>query len=182
MTQGYNVQDLITTMKGNDVASFIHNQNLRFSERFGLNYSDDVSVTLTFESDRDAIDFYNEVRFNEDYAQEYTVKTSPFHSKDLLLSGAQTLYDYFGSREPNLLTVSRDLNINFAIEFVQDYSGTTFTGAVRRGELLSRQCIIEVSDILPELSLGGLRQIGRNQREFDDLLTRCYIVKGATIL
>lgn len=181
MKQGYSIYELMIKMKGNDITSFITNQNLKFSERFGLKFNETVQVTLTFESAYDAYAFYNELKFNRSYNLDFTVRTDPYDATKLKVDGAQTLFDYFGSREPNLLTLSRNLGVNFAIEFVQEYTGTKFVGNVQHGELLSRQCIIEISNILPELSLGGIIQIGRNQDEFDDLLTRCYIVKGKGI-
>lgn len=181
MKKGYNLKDLMISMKGNNVSSFINDQALRFTERFGLAFEECVSVTLKFESSQDANDFYNELKFNSHYAKDYTVTTSNRGSYYLTVTGAETLYDYFGSTEPNLLTVSRDLGLNFEIYFTQTYTGTEFTGAVHRGELLSRQCIVEVSNIIPELTLGGLHQIARDEAEFNDLLTRCYLVEGQTI-
>lgn len=181
MTKGLTIANLVHSMKGHDITTFIRDQHYQFTERFGLNYDEPVMVTLKFESQQDAHDFYNEIRMNPTYAQEYTVTSHPFHELSLCVTGQATLYDYFGSREPNLLTISRDLDLRFEIEFVQSYSKTTFTGSVNHGELLSRQCLIEVSDVLPELTLGGLVQIGRSEREFEDLLTRCYIVKGMSL-
>lgn len=181
MKKGFNLKDLMIAMKGNDVSSFINDQALRFTERFGLSFEDCVSVTLKFDSHEDAQDFYNELKFNAFYSNDYSVASSDCGAHYLTVSGAETLYDYFGSNEPNLLTVSRDLDLNFEISFIQTYTGTEFTGAVHRGELLSRQCIVEVSDMLPEFTLGGLCQIARSESEFNDLLTRCYIVEGQTI-
>lgn len=94
------------------------------------------------------------------------------------MSGSETLFDYFGTREPNLLTVSRVLEIDFKIDYVQAMTSIVFTGEVVRGELLGRHCIIEFSDVLPELSLGGLRYIARDMDQFDALLTRVYCVEG----
>lgn len=178
MTQGYTLQELMQEMKGNTITQFISDQHGRFQERFGMNYDETVSVTLKFQNEKDSIDFYNEIKYNTHYNKDYTVSTVISDPRQLVVMGAETLYDYFGSREPNLLTISRDYGIAFDIEFIQQFSGTVFTGSVNRGELLSRQCIIEVSNVLPELALGGLVQIGRNDRDFNDLLTRCYIVKG----
>lgn len=182
MTQGYSLKELVNAMKGQNINTFIDRQNVQFTERFGIEFEKSVSVILEFENSYDAQDFYHEVKFNRDYAFEYTVKSLPNDSSKLCVSGAPTLYDYFGSREPNLLTVSRDLGISFNIEFVQDYSGTRFTGSVNRGELLSRQCIIEMSTTIPELALGGLVQIGTTDQDFEDLLTRIYVADEMVIL
>lgn len=181
MTKGYSIYELMLKMKGNDITTFIKDQNTQFLERFGCAFDETVAVTLEFATAHDAYAFYNELKFNRDYNQEYTVRTNAHDARKLVVDGAQALFDYFGSREPNLLTLSRNLKVDFTIEFVQKYTATTFTGSVRSGELLSRQCIIEVSALLPELTLGGIHQIGRNQDEFDDLLTRCYIVKQTGI-
>ena len=89
-----------------------------------------------------------------------------------MVSGQKTLFDYLGSREPNLLTLSRDLNIDFEVKFVQVYSGTAFNGNLVNGELLGRQCLVEVNELVPELSLGLLFQIGNDEQEFELLLTR----------
>ncbi|MEG0328220.1 MAG: hypothetical protein RR565_09480 [Erysipelothrix sp.] len=182
MNKGYSVKDFAMNLKGNDVTSFINNQSHRFTERFGLSFSDTVQVTLRFEDAHDAQEFYNELRYNQTYSLDYTVTTSRFNACELIVDGAETLYDYFGSREPNLLTVSRDLKLNFEIIYNQEYTGIEFTGMVHRGELLSRQCVVEVASVIPELSLGGLSKIAREASEFDDLLTRCYIVKGTPLL
>lgn len=181
MKQGYSIYELMIKMKGNDITSFINNQNNRFTERFGCTFDETVKVTLVFETAYDAYAFYNDLKFNRTYNLDFKVRTDKEDSRKLHVDGAETLFDYFGSREPNLLTLSRNLNISFSIEFIQKYTGTKFIGNVQQGELLSRQCIIEISNILPELSLGGMIQIGRNQDEFDDLLTRCYIVEGKGI-
>lgn len=181
MTRGYSTFELMNIMKGKDIHSFINNLNDKFTERFGLSFDETVSVELTFSSGSEAFDFYNELKFNKTYNLDYTVKTNPYDSRKLTVDGAETLFDYFGSREPNLLTLSRNLNIGFSIEFVQKFTGTTFSGNVQNGELLSRQCVIEVNNIIPEFTLGGLVQIGRTHDEFDDLLTRCYVIKGQRI-
>lgn len=181
MTKGYSMYELMNIMKGNDITTFINDQNHRFLERFGCTFDETVSVTLTFDNGYDAYEFYNDLKFNKTYNLDYHVRTDANDAKKLHVDGADTLFDYFGSREPNLLTLSRNLNINFSIEFIQKYTGTKFAGYVQSGELLSRQCIIEVSTMIPEFTLGGLIQIGRNQDEFDDLLTRCYFVKGQAI-
>ena len=181
MTKGYSIYELMLKMKGNDITTFIKDQNTQFLERFGCAFAETVAVTLTFETAHDAYAFYNELKFNRTYSLDYSVRTDAHNACKLVVDGAQALFDYFGSREPNLLTLSRNLQLDFTIEFIQKYTATTFTGSVRNGELLSRQCIVEVSAVLPELSLGGIHQIGRNQDEFDDLLTRCYIVKQTHI-
>lgn len=181
MKQGYSIYELMIKMKGNDITSFINDQATRFTERFGCSFEETVGVELIFETAYDAYEFYNDLKFNRKYNLDFKVYTDKMDARRLHVDGAQTLFDYFGSREPNLLTLSRNLGVNFTIEFVQKYTGTKFVGNVQHGELLSRQCVIEISNILPEFSLGGIGQIGRNQDEFDDLLTRCYIVEGKGI-
>ena len=57
-----------------------------------------------------------------------------------------------------------------------------FTGKVVNGELLARQCLVEVNDVIPALTLGLLNQIGKTTEEFDLLLTRIIPFKSNTIL
>lgn len=168
--------------KNTSLQEFIARQARNFDNRFGAIMPKEVEIELEFECQDDAHEFYNEVRYNAKYAQMYTLKTNRHNPLKLWVSGSTTLFDYFGTREPNLLTVSRVLDIGFKIDYIQAMSGIVFTGEVVRGELLGRHCIIEVSDILPELALGGLRYIAKNMDEFDALLTRVYCVQGQRIV
>lgn len=179
---GYSVIELIASMKEHSIDVFMKTQKQNFVQRFGIVVSNDVEVTLIFDCAQDAIDCSNELRYNRKYSSMYTSRCDRDSVKRLRVSGAKTLYDYFGSREPNLLTLSRELGISFTIDYRQEYSGLQFNGKVHQGELLSRQCIVEYTDLLPELGLGCLDKIGRSAKEFDALLTRIYRVKSEVIL
>ena len=181
MTKGYSIKELMQAYDVKDLDELMNRFSFKFKERFGLEYYEEIEVKLIFKNQDDLNDFYNEIRFNRKY-DDYTVKTSPNNHRELFVSGEKTLFDYFGTYEPNLLTASRELQINFDIEFIQRYSGSIFTGSVMQGELLSRQCIIEMSEVLPELSLAGLYQFASKEEEFDLLLTRVFQVKGEVIL
>ncbi len=154
---------------------------LRFEKRFGFEMHDQVEVELLFENVYDAQDFYLEVKHNKDYASQYKVRTCMKDSKVIFVSGAKTLFDYFGTKEPNLLTISRNHECNFKINYVQQYSGTLFTGEVIQGELLGRHCLVEVSTLIPELSLAGLKFIASTRKEFESLLTRVSCVESVVI-
>ena len=154
----------------------------KFQDRFGFKMDGNVKVTLEFEDTYDAQTFYTEIKHNPKYAQQYKVETHPYDICKLMVSGASTLYDYFGTREPNLLTLSRQNHIDFKIDYVQDFSNIVFTGEVIQGELLGRHCLVQVSDVLPELSLAGLKYIGRTRAEFDALLTRIFSVESVSIV
>ncbi|CAM3671154.1 hypothetical protein ERUR111494_06265 [Erysipelothrix urinaevulpis] len=178
--KSYSIKEYINEYNYTNIEGLIkYNQN-KFHERFGMEFQDDIDVELNFETFRDANDFYQELKYNSKYS-DFSVFTTHSPNK-LIISGAKTLFDYFGTREPNLLTLSRDLGIRFEILFNQDYSGSIFTGSVVSGELLSRQLIIEVSEVLPELSLAGLGQIAKTLSEFDLLLTRIYSVEGVRLI
>lgn len=168
--------------QGTSIHEFITSQGKLFDQRFGSIMPEVVAITLIFDSLQDAHEFYNEVRYSSKYQTLYTIKTDRYNPLQLHVSGSETLYDYFGTREPNLLTVSRVLGLSYKVEYVQPMSGIVFNGEVVQGELLGRQCIIEVSNIIPELALGGLRYIARDLDQFDALLTRLYAVEGQRIL
>ena len=178
--KSYSIKEYLQEKEVTDLSSFFKMYNKRFEERFGMPFDQDIEVRLEFANFMDASDFYQELRYNRAY-REFKVTTTK-DPKALLVSGAKTLFDYFGTVEPNLLTVSRDLGIRFEIFYQQTYSAITFTGTVISGELLSRQCIVEVSTVLPELSLAGLGQIARSEKDFDLLLTRIYPIKGVSLL
>lgn len=154
----------------------------KFKQRFGFEMANEVTIELTFESSFEATLFYQEIKQNPRYSQQYTVKTHPYHVSVLIVSGATTLFDYFGTVEPNLLTLSRQNQIDFKVDYVQPFSNIVFTGEIVQGELLGRHCIVQVSDVLPELSLAGLPLIGSNRAEFDALLTRIFNVESTRLL
>lgn len=181
MTKGYSIKELMQAYDVSDLDAFMDRFSFKFKERFGLEYYEEIEVKLIFKDSNDLNDFYNEIRFNRKYS-DYKVRTSTSQQSALYVRGEKTLFDYFGTYEPNLLTASRELKINFDIEFVQRYSGSIFTGSVMQGELLSRQCIIEMSELVPELSLAGLNQFASKEEEFELLLTRVFEVKGEVIL
>lgn len=178
--KSYSIKEYLQEKEISNLTSFFKMHHQRFEERFGMAFDQDIQVRLEFANFMDASDFYQELRYNMAY-HEFKVTTTE-NPNALLVSGAQTLFDYFGTVEPNLLTVSRDLGIRFEIFYQQSYSAITFTGTVIAGELLSRQCIVEVSNVLPELSLAGLGQIARSEKDFDLLLTRIYPIKGVNLL
>lgn len=178
--KSYSIKEYLEEKEIRDLKSLFSNYNKKFEERFGIPFQKDIEVSLEFENFMDSNDFYQEIKYNIKY-NEFKVSTTD-KSNVLTVSGAQTLFDYFGTVEPNLLTASRDLGIRFEIMFTQNYSATVFTGTVIAGELLSRQCIVEVSDVLPELTLAGLGQIAQSVQEFDLLLTRIYSVEGVNLL
>lgn len=160
----------------------VKKNQVKFESRFGFSMDLDVKVTLNFDHSRDAQTFYSEVKYNQKYADQYNVTTHPYDSSKVIVSGAETLFDYFGTREPNLLTLSREQGIDFKIDYLQEYSGIVFKGEVIQGELLGRHCLVEVSDILPEIAIAGLHYIARTHGEFDALLTRIFKVESVVIL
>lgn len=176
----YSIKEYLQAKEIKNLDSLFSNNKEQFKERFGMEFYQGIEVRLEFSNFMDANDFYQEIKYNPLY-QDFKVFTTD-KSKELIVSGAPTLFDYFGTVEPNLLTASRDLDIRFDILFQQAYSATIFTGTVISGELLSRQCIVEVSEVLPELSLAGLGQIAQSIQEFDLLLTRIYSVEGVNLL
>lgn len=179
--RGYSIEEFVKVLDYKNLDALIHAQSEQFMRRFGTKFGTMTTVSLVFQSSYDATEFYQEVKFSPDYKAMYDVTLHPYKKHCVVVTGQATLFDYFGSNEPNLLTVSRDLKIRFTIDFVQDYTGTAFKGEVVNGELLARQCIVEVSSILPELTLGGLGQIANTLEEFDLLLTRFYPVKAEVI-
>lgn len=156
--------------------------NVKFENRFGFSMDLDVTVTLEFANAKEAVLFYSEVKYNQKYADQYQVQTHPYDSNKVMVSGAETLFDYFGTREPNLLTLSREQQIDFKIDYVQQYSNIVFTGEVVQGELLGRHCLVEVSDVLPEIAIAGLNYIARTHGEFEALLTRIFKVESVVII
>ena len=176
------LENIIQDHKAVTLRNLISVQDKNFESRFGFKLSDEVKVNLIFNSRYDAEDFYNELRFNEKYARQYKVMTNLNDSQQLIVSGSRTLFDYFGTKEPNLLTASRDLNIQFKVEYQEAFTQIIFTGEVIAGELLGRQCIVEYNELIPELTLSGLKNIASNQKEFDALLTRVYCVNTVPII
>lgn len=180
MMRNYSVLDYVNSVGEKDVERFINKASKSFEKLFGK-INNNIEIEIVFENERDAIDMHQEIKFNPRYARLYTVKTGNQRGT-LLISGKERLFDYIGSIEPNLLTLSRDCGVNFKVNYRQEFSGTVFSGDVIGGELLSRQCIVSVSDVLPELSLGMLNKIGKDENELDLLLTRIIKVKAQTIL
>ena len=167
-------------LKGQPLVPTLQKHKAQFEKRFGLVVDSEIEVELTFDSYRDATDFYQEVKYNPTYAM-YAVSTTDHVSK-LRLRGNGTLFDLFGSREPNILTISRNLEITLHVSYTQPYSGHVFTGDVVNGELLSRHLLIEVNAVVPELALGSLGQFASTEQEFETLLTRIYYAKAVSLL
>lgn len=182
MNRSYSVQEFIDKNYGASVKEVLHHQKTLFIEKFNQKPEKMIELEVIFESSYEMTEFYQEIKTSRNYNTLFKVKTHLFKPLTLLVSGKETLFDYLGSVEPNLLTLSRNLDIDFKVKFVQSYSGTVFKGSVVNGELLSRQCLVEVSDVLPELSLGLLSQIGTSAHELDLLLTRIIPSKAKVIL
>lgn len=182
MKRSVSIKEFIQEIGIEDVRPLMKNQSRKFEKTFGFKLRKEIEISLYFESNFDRIDVYQELKFNPDFRKLYTVKYDPHNEGVLCVSGQATLFDYLGSREPNLLTLSRLLNVDFKVSYVQPYSNTTFKGEVVNGELLGRQCIVQVNDVLPELSLGLLNQIGKDETELDLLLTRIIPFQSTVIL
>ncbi|NLW15937.1 MAG: hypothetical protein GX038_06755 [Erysipelothrix sp.] len=182
MKKSYSVLEYVQAFSKGTVEGLLAYQQVKFEARFQTQASDNIEIEVYFDSSYEMTDFYNELKYIPAYRALYTVKHHMHKDLCLVVSGKETLFDYLGSREPNLLTVSRNLDIDFKIKFKQKYSGTSFKGSVVNGELLSRQCLVEVNNLLPELSLGMLNQIGKTGEELDLLLTRIITVPTITIL
>ena len=181
MKTTYSVLDYTKSLGISNVTQFLKEQESAFKKRFG-NVQEGIELELRFDSEAEAINAYQEIRFNRRYSNLYSVKSHAYDGKILLVSGKDSLFDYLGCDEPNLLTLSRSLNIDFKVLYRQPYSNTEFKGEVVSGELLARQCIVSVSDVLPELSLGQLSKVGRDETELDLLLTRIVKIPSKTIL
>lgn len=182
MKKSYSVQEFVDKKYNASVKEVLKFNAHLFEERFNQKLGDEIELEVVFETSYDMTQFYQEIKTSRNYNTLFKVKTHLFKPLTLLVSGKETLFDYLGSVEPNLLTLSRNLNIDFEVEFVQSFSGTVFKGHVVNGELLSRQCLVEVSDVLPELSLGLLSQIGESAQELDLLLTRIIPAQTQVIL
>lgn len=172
MKKSYSVKEFVSSYGSVGFDQFLKRQSDRFEQTFGKTISENIEIELIFLNNYEMTHAYQEFRFNRDFSKIYTVRYHQYKENTLVVSGQKTLFDYLGSREPNLLTLSRDLNIDFEVKFVQVYSGTAFNGNVVNGELLGRQCLVEVNELVPELSLGLLFQIGNDEQEFELLLTR----------
>lgn len=57
---------------GTSLQEFITHQGKRFDSRFGNIMSDEVEITLIFDTSSDAFQFYNEIRFTPKYQALYT--------------------------------------------------------------------------------------------------------------
>ncbi len=182
MIKSYSVHEFAQKNKEGNVDALLKHYKEKFEKRFNTSVEKHITLNISFEDSLDMTQFYQELRYHRAFKELYTVKTHPSKSLTLLVSGKETLFDYLGSKEPNLLTISRMLGIDFKVSFKQAYSGTDFEGTVISGELLSRQCIVEVSPLLPELSLGLLNQIGQSAQELELLLTRIIPVEAVSIL
>lgn len=170
----YSIVELMKEMKVIHLEELLSRNELGFINKFGMVHTDKIEVRLIMESENKAHQVYNEVKYNPKYSSKYSVRTDSASTQSLYVSGSSTLFDYFGTKEPNILTLSRELGMIFKIEYQQEYSGIIFNGEVMYGELLARNTHIEVNMDLPELTLGGLRKIAHKIEEFDILLTRFY--------
>lgn len=181
MNKTYSITEVLQLFGKENLNQLINDQKQQFKARFKLEASNTLEVEIAFLDTYDTNAFYQEIKFNPAYQALYAVRYHNFKPNTLIVSGGTTLFDYFGSREPNLLTLSRDLKVQLKIEYIQPYTGVQFFGEVIYGELLSRHCIVEVSALIPELGLGCLHQIGSSIEEFDLLLTRFQILKPINI-
>lgn len=182
MRKSYSIQEFVNKRYDGSVEEVLRQNQMLFEKRFNQNLSDTIELEVVFESSYEMTDFYQTLKTSRNYQSLYKVKAHPYQALTLLVSGKETLFDYLGSKEPNLLTLSRNLQIDFKVNYVQSYSGTVFKGSVVNGELLSRHCLVEVSQVLPELTLGLLSQIGKTAHELDLLLTRIIPTKSQIIL
>lgn len=172
MRKSYSVKEFAKDKKDLSVQEMLNFYEQQFEKRFLMDVKKYIELEVSFESGLDETSFYQALKTDPIYQKLYTVKTHPLKSYTLIVSGRESLFDFLGSKEPNLLTLSRVLGIDFNVYFKQSFSSTQFKGSVIQGELLSRQCIVEVNQTLPELSLGLLSQIGQTSEELDLLLTR----------
>lgn len=182
MKKSYSVNEFAQTHYQQSIEEVLKYYKAAFEARFNQTPDAWIELEVNFETSAEAIAFYQEIKTNRRYQSLYTVQTNPFQHNTLIVSGKETLFDYLGSKEPNLLTLSRVLGIDFSVRFKQKYSSTQFEGQIVNGELLSRQCLVEYNQVLPELSLGLLSQIGKTSEEFDLLLTRILPQKTEIIL
>lgn len=179
--KSYSMKEWIMSHEIEKFDQYLMTLRKRFEYKFDVEFAEEIEVKLIFEDEYSTQLFYNELRLNKLSYGHYQVRSTE-DVNSLYVSGARTLFDFFGHKEPNLLTASRDLGVSFDILYRQKYTGIEFTGTVIAGELLSRHCVVEYSDVLPELSLGGLHQIGGSPKEFELLLTRIYPVQERIIL
>lgn len=182
MKHTYSIKDYMEVIGAHNFEQFIETQASLFKKRFNIDILGNITLELSFNNEIEMAEFYQEIKFNKTYRELYTVESHPYLPLHLNVSGKNNLFDYLGSHEPNLLTLSRDLGIQFKVLYDQNYSETIFEGDVVGGELLARQCVINVNEYLPELSLGLLQQIGNTIEEFDLLLTRIVEVPTQIIL
>lgn len=182
MKRSYSVEAYRTYHGYESIHPFLMEQRHKFERTFGILVSQSIEIELILHTNTEMIDVYQELRFNPRFSKLYTVKHHPSQNLTLLVSGQDTLFDYLGSKEPNLLTLSRMLGVDFKVVFVQSFSNTSFKGEVVQGELLGRQCLVAVNNMVPELSLGLLNQIGSDEVELELLLTRIIPFQTETIL
>lgn len=181
MKKSYSMTEWISNNNIDQLDKYLKISKRQFERKFGLQFPNEIEVKLSFEDEYSTQIFYNELRLNKLSYGHYRVRSAE-EAHCLYVSGARTLFEFFGHEEPNLLTASRDLSVDFDILYRQKFTGIEFTASVIAGELLSRHCVVEYSNVLPELSLGGLHKIADSAQEFELLLTRIYPVKERTIL
>lgn len=187
MTKKINLNQLLSSLSEfdglqyDDLSELIRLQHGTFQKFFKTSMVLNEEVTLVFETKQDAINFYMDCHYGKQILKNVGVYYDLLNENQLILRPVLNVIGLIDSRQPGLVEVSKNLSINFKLEYTQAFTNNTLSLYIHQGQILNPECHVYISDTLPYLSLGRLNKIIRNEYDFRRLNTTLHVVESESI-
>ncbi len=187
MTKKINLNQLLSSLSKfdglqyDDLSELIRLQHGTFQKFFKTSMVLNEEVTLVFETKQDAINFYMDCHYGKQILKNVGVYYDLLNENQLILRPVLNVIGLIDSRQPGLVEVSKNLSINFKLEYTQAFTNNTLSLYIHQGQILNPECHVYISDTLPYLSLGRLNKIIRNEYDFRRLNTTLHVVESESI-
>lgn len=187
MTKKINLNQLLSSLSKfdglqyDDLSELIRLQHGTFQKFFKTSMVLNEEVTLVFETKQDAINFYMDCHYGKQILKNVGVYYDLSNENQLILRPVLNVIGLIDSRQPGLVEVSKNLSINFKLEYTQAFTNNTLSLYIHQGQILNPECHVYISDTLPYLSLGRLNKIIRNEYDFRRLNTTLHVVESESI-
>lgn len=187
MSKQINLNQLLATMSQfdniqyEDLSELLSLHHAVFNKFFQAVEVLNEEVTLVFENRLDANNFYMECHYGNKTLRGVGVYYDLTNENQLILRPVLNVISLIDSRQPGLVQISKNLNINFKLEYQQSFTNNTLSLYIHQGQILDPQCDIYISSTLPYLSLGRMNKLIRNEYDFIRLNTQIHLVESEFI-
>ncbi|NLW28515.1 MAG: hypothetical protein GXY98_01195 [Erysipelothrix sp.] len=179
-----NINQLLNYMSKKDDIHYltfnelIQIQHAAFDEVFEIISPVNDEIILTFETQHDATTFYMDHQYGRKTLKNVKLSYDLLDATKLILQPVFNIISLIDSKKEGLCEISKNLKINFKLEYKQSFSNNELSLYIQNGIIVNPSCIIRINQDFPILSLGRIFTMMNNRHDFFRLNTIIQLVES----